>query len=77
MGFSSSAIREKVGDTLFLIYSLNPMVGVIDGFRWAILRGESQIYVPGFLLSLAVVALFLILGIFYFRKTERTLADVV
>ena len=77
VGFSSSIIREKVGDTLFIIYSLNPMVGVIDGFRWAILGGESQIYMPGFLLSLTVVALFLILGIFYFRKTERTLADVV
>ena len=38
-----------------LLYSLNPMVGVIDGFRWCILGGESPIYWPGFLLSLVVV----------------------
>jgi lipopolysaccharide transport system permease protein len=53
------------------------MVGVIDGFRWAICRGSAQIYVPGFLLSMAVVAIFLWLGIWYFRKTEKTFADVI
>jgi lipopolysaccharide transport system permease protein len=60
-----------------LLYSLNPMVGVIDGFRWAILGGRSSIYLPGFFLSLAVVAIFLYSGIWYFRKTERTFADVI
>jgi lipopolysaccharide transport system permease protein len=77
VGFSSTVIREKLGEPLFLIYSLNPMVGVIDGFRWAILRGETQIFLPGFLLSLGVVAAMLVLGISYFRKTEKSFADVI
>jgi lipopolysaccharide transport system permease protein len=53
------------------------MVGVIDGFRWAILGGESKIYMPGFMLSVGLVALLLITGIWYFRKMERTFADVI
>jgi lipopolysaccharide transport system permease protein len=53
------------------------VVGVIDGFRWCLLGGESQIYWPGFVLSLGVVAFFLWFGIRYFRATERTFADVV
>jgi lipopolysaccharide transport system permease protein len=60
-----------------LLYSLNPVVGVIDGFRWCLLRGESQFYLPGFLLSLAVVVVSLFLGTWYFRKTERTFADLL
>jgi len=77
VGFSSSVIRERFGDNIFLLYSLNPMVGVIGGFRWAILGGESQIYWPGFALSMALVVVFLILGVWYFRKTEKTFADVI
>jgi len=53
------------------------MVGVIDGFRWAILGGEHQIYWPGFLLSVAMVMIVLLTGIVYFRKTEKTFADVI
>ncbi len=53
------------------------MVGVIDGFRWAILGGDSQIYLPGFTLSVGLVALLLVTGIWYFRKMERTFADVI
>jgi lipopolysaccharide transport system permease protein len=59
------------------IYSLNPMVGVIDGFRWSILGGESKLDMPGFCLSLALVMLLLLTGIAYFRKMERTFADVI
>lgn len=73
VGFSSSIVPEKWR----LLYSLNPMVGVIDGFRWAILGGESKLYVPGFLLSLTLVAVLFASGIWYFRKTERTFADVI
>ena len=73
VGFSSTIIPEKWR----LLYSLNPMVGVIDGFRWAILGGESNIYLPGFLLSLLVVAFFFFWGIWYFRTTEETFADVI
>ena len=73
VGFSSSVVPEQWR----LLYSLNPMVGVIDGFRWCILGGESQLYMPGFLLSLAVVAVLLGFGIAQFRRTERTIADLL
>lgn len=73
VGFSSSIVPEKWR----LIYSVNPMVGVIDGFRWAILGGETELYLPGFALSLGLVGLLLASGIWYFRKTERTFADVI
>ncbi|MEH2416528.1 ABC transporter permease [Nostoc sp.] len=72
VGFSSSVVPEKWR----LLYSLNPIVGVIDGFRWAILGG-SKLYLPGFLLSLGLVILLFISGIWYFRKVERTFADVI
>jgi len=58
-------------------YSLNPLVGVIDGFRWCLLGGESPLYVPGFLLSLVVVAVFVGLGVGQFRRTEKTFADLI
>lgn len=73
VGFSSQVVPQQWR----FFYSLNPMVGVIDGFRWAILGGESQIYLPGFILSLAIVALLLWSGIWYFRRMERTFADVI
>jgi lipopolysaccharide transport system permease protein len=73
VGFSSSIVPEKWR----LLYSLNPMVGVIDGFRWAILGGASKLYLLGFTLSLAIVTLLLVSGIWYFRKTERRFADVI
>jgi lipopolysaccharide transport system permease protein len=73
VGFSSAIVPEKWR----LIYSLNPMVGVIDGFRWAILGKSSNVYWPGFSLSMALVIFLLISGIWYFRKTERTFADVI
>ncbi|BAZ03591.1 ABC transporter permease [Calothrix sp. NIES-3974] len=76
VGFSSSVVYEKWGKWS-LFYSLNPMVGVIDGFRWAILGGESYLYIPGFFLSLGLVVLLFFSGIWYFRKTERTFADVI
>lgn len=73
VGFSSSIVPEKWR----LLYSLNPMVGVIDGFRWAILGGDSKIYWPAFMLSTGVVGILFASGIWYFRKTERTFADVI
>lgn len=73
VGFSSSVVPEKWR----LLYSVNPMVGVIDGFRWAILGGETQLYWPGFILSMGLVTLLLTSGVWYFRKMERTFADVI
>jgi lipopolysaccharide transport system permease protein len=77
VGFSSQLIREKFGDTAFMLYSLNPMVGVIDGFRWCILGGDAALFWPGFLLSIGIVIFFLWLGIRKFRKMERTFADLI
>lgn len=73
VGFSSNVIPEEWR----LLYSINPMVGVIDGFRWAILRQEGIIFLPGFILSLILILLFLIGGIWYFRKTEKSFADII
>lgn len=72
VGFSSNVVDSEWR----WLYSLNPMVGVIDGFRWAIL-GEQNLYWPGFGISAAGVALIIISGIWYFRRTERTFADVI
>lgn len=73
VGFSSNVVPERWR----LIYSLNPMVGVIDGFRWCILGGNSPLYLPGFFLSTAILAFFLWLGITRFRKMEKTFADII
>ncbi|PWT72734.1 MAG: phosphate ABC transporter permease [Bacteroidetes bacterium] len=70
VGFSSSIIPAKWR----LIYSLNPMVGIIDGFRWSIL-GEEKMYWPGLMVSILVIIIFCFLGFKYFRKTERSFAD--
>jgi len=73
VGFSSSVIPEQWR----LLYSLNPMVGVIDGFRWCILNGQTPVYLPGLTASLIVAAFFLWFGIHRFRKTERSFADLI
>ena len=73
VGFSSNIVPERWR----IWYSLNPMVGVIDGFRWSILGSDTQIYWPGFGLSIALVLLLLMTGLIYFRKTEKSFADVI
>ena len=73
VGFSSSVVPEQYR----LLYSINPMVGVIDGFRWAILGSDVPFYLPGFLLSIGLVALLFWGGLWFFRKTERTFADII
>jgi lipopolysaccharide transport system permease protein len=73
VGFSSSVVPEQWR----LLYSLNPMVGVIDGFRWSILGNEANFYMPGFILSWVIIGFFLWLGIRQFRKTEKTFADII
>jgi lipopolysaccharide transport system permease protein len=72
VGFSSHVVPESWR----LVYSLNPTVGVIDGFRWAVLH-DAQLYWPGFLTSLAVIVLLLVTGVAYFRQTERSFADII
>jgi lipopolysaccharide transport system permease protein len=73
VGFSSSVVPEQWR----LLYSLNPMVGVIDGFRWAILKGDAPLFWPGLLVSIALTCLLCFSGTWYFRKMERTFADVI
>src|SRR2546423_8104083 len=73
VGFSSSIVPEKWR----LLYSLNPMVGVIDGFRWAISAGRAPLFLPGLLLSIVITIVLLLSGVWYFRKMERTFADVI
>jgi lipopolysaccharide transport system permease protein len=73
VGFASSVVPERYR----LLYSLNPMVGIIDGFRWCVLGGNYQVYPPGLVLCVVVTALITYTGVWYFRKTERTFADVI
>jgi lipopolysaccharide transport system permease protein len=71
VGFSSSIVPEPYR----IWYALNPMVGVIDGFRWCLL--DEPLYLPGFLLSTAICLLLLGLGLWHFRRTEKSFADVI
>ena len=73
VGFSSRIIPHNYQ----LLYSLNPMVGIINGFRWAIIGGKTAIYLPGFFLSLILITALLVVGIRYFRKTEKYFADLI
>jgi lipopolysaccharide transport system permease protein len=73
VGFSSTIVPPEWR----LIYSLNPMVGVIDGFRWCLLGGEAKLYLPGLIGSVVVAAFFLWFGIRRFRRTEAGFADLI
>jgi len=73
VGFSSAVVPAKWQ----LLYSLNPMVGVIEGFRWAIIGNASLINPAGFWLSMAIVALLAITGVGQFRRMEKSFADVI
>lgn len=73
VGFSSNVIPDEWR----LLYSLNPLVGVIDGFRWCLLGDASRLYGPGFAVSLTVTVFFLWFGVRRFRKTEMAIADLL
>lgn len=73
VGFQSGVVPEQYR----WLYSLNPMVGVIDGFRWAVLGGEHAIYLPGLMISIVLVIAMIYTGIWFFRKTEKTFADII
>ena len=73
VGFSSTAVPEQWRP----FYSLNPMVGVIDGFRWCVLRGEPKLYYPSLIISISAAILMLWIGILYFRKVENRFADII
>lgn len=69
--------KSNIPSVLKFIYTLNPMVGVIDGFRWCLLGGATNINMQGLLISAVLSIILLIMGLGYFRKTERTFADVI
>jgi lipopolysaccharide transport system permease protein len=73
IAFTSDLVPEKWRT----LYSLNPMVGVIDGFRWALLGGKAPLNWTGVGLSIGLVVLLLVSGVWYFRKTEKSFADMI
>ncbi|HEY5947376.1 MAG TPA: ABC transporter permease [Kofleriaceae bacterium] len=77
VGYSSSIVRHRLGDELFTVYCLNPMVGVIDGFRWALLGGQAPLDGRAVGMAWASAAVILMIGVMYFRRAENTFADVI
>jgi lipopolysaccharide transport system permease protein len=77
VGYSTAVVEQKCGHTIAVLYSLNPMVGVIDGFRWCLLRGQVPLNWTSILLSCGLVVLLSFVGIRYFRRMEKTFADVI
>lgn len=73
IGFSSEVVSAKWR----FVYSLNPVVGIVDGFRWCVLGGEGNLYWPGCAASVCVSVAFLWLGIRQFRKMENGFADLI
>lgn len=73
VGFDSSHISDR----WHLLYSMNPMVGVIDGFRWSLLRAEVPVNMSSISISLTITVALCVTGIWYFRRTERTFADLI
>jgi lipopolysaccharide transport system permease protein len=71
VGYSSSIVPEQWR----IVFYLNPMAGIIDGFRWALFQGEIELYLYGLALSIVLAVLLFVTGLWFFRKTERTLAD--
>lgn len=73
VGFSSNVVPEKWR----LLYSLNPVVGIIDGFRWSIFGAQAPLYIPGLVLCLVITAASLWVGVRQFRSTEKNIADLI
>ncbi|HBE97712.1 MAG TPA: phosphate ABC transporter permease [Verrucomicrobiales bacterium] len=77
VGFTKEVILAKIPENLHFVYNMNPMVGVIDGFRWCILGGPPPFLEPAFLIGIGVTIFMLWLGIRQFRKMEKTFADLI
>jgi lipopolysaccharide transport system permease protein len=73
VGYSASLVRGRWR----LLYSLNPLVGIIDGFRWCFFGAAAEPYWPGVAMSAAITGVLLLAGVWYFRRTERTFADLI
>ena len=78
VGFSSEIVKKEFGSTAYCFYSINPMVGIIEGFRWAVGGPKaSTIDVQILAIACLVVAIVLVSGYHYFRATEETFADII
>ena len=77
VGFTSEKAAQIIPEKLRILYYLNPMAGVIDGFRWCFFGDKTPIYWTGMLISLAVIIIFLLIGIRTFRKMEKSFADII
>jgi lipopolysaccharide transport system permease protein len=77
VGFTSDKASVIIPEKIRFLYYLNPMAGVIDGFRWCFFGDKTPIYWPGMFLSLGIIILFLLIGIRTFRKMEKSFADLI
>ena len=77
VGFSSDIASKIIPEKFRLLYYLNPMAGVIDGFRWCFFGDKTPIYWSGMFVSLTVIVIFLLIGIRTFRKMEKSFADLI
>jgi lipopolysaccharide transport system permease protein len=77
VGVLSDMVLQRLPESLRWVYPLNPMVGVIDGFRWALLRGAVPINWTSLSASILITAFLCLSGLWYFRRVERTFADVI
>lgn len=77
VAYSSLIVEERFGVTARLLFSLNPLVGIIDGFRWSIFGVDQILFIPGLLVSAGVTLILLWVGIRYFRSTEKGFADII
>jgi lipopolysaccharide transport system permease protein len=75
--YTSADIKQKLGEKFAMFYALNPMVGVIDGFQWSLLRAPVPLDPMEIATSVGVVLFLVMSGVWYFRKMERTFADVI
>ena len=77
VGFSSDLASKIIPEKFRLLYYLNPMAGIIDGFRWCFFGDKTPIYWSGMFVSLAVIIIFLFIGVRTFRKMEKSFADLI
>jgi len=77
VGFTSEKAAAMIPEKFRVLYYINPMAGVIDGFRWCFFGDKTPIYWTGMFISLAVIIIFLLIGVRTFRKMERSFADLI
>ena len=74
--YTTESVMKNQGEVVRFFYGLNPMAGVVEGFRWALLGGDPPAW-NLIAISTVLVSLCLIGGLFFFRRLERTFADLV